>query len=498
MVIVDEKKRARYFVSLFFLQLFERFSFFGFFYILIFFCINKLSLTESQASIFAGSFTALCYVLSSLGGYVADKVLGVRRALFTGGICLLLGYSILASGDLFTDAAVYFGLAMVITGACMFVPMTLNSVSRLYAGDPAKLDSIYAYFNMANNIGALSGAILIPYLSSADSYGLENRHYGLALGVCAFGVLLALLNVFLNKQLFLSIAAPIGKKALGFKKLVTVIFGVMIFISLIATLLYFNRVISLVLVAAVIVIVGYFIYMTFQQDKEYRLKMLLLLVFIFYATIFFMTYAQKTTSFFLFNVHHVDLNVLGMRLNSQTVPGLLNTSGILIFSPLLAMYFNKMGDRLRSTSKFALCLMFAGLCYGFLFLVCLFNDPTSKVSFWWEVFAVGVFFSWAEIMATAVGLSLITQLVPTRVRGFCMGMWFLTWAVGIKMGAFIASLFASSNLESSKSSKLLGQAKIDSYLGYQELFMWIMIVTLVAAFSLFIIKRWINRVIYNN
>ncbi|MDE4988674.1 peptide transporter, partial [Francisella tularensis subsp. holarctica] len=76
------------------------------------------------------------------------------------------------------------------------------------------------------------------------------------------------------------------------------------------------------------------------------------------------TYAQKTTSFFLFNVHQVDLNVLGSKLNSQTVPGLLNTSGILIFSPILAMYFNKMGVRLRSPSKFALCLLFAGICYA--------------------------------------------------------------------------------------------------------------------------------------
>ncbi|MDE4982426.1 peptide transporter, partial [Francisella tularensis subsp. holarctica] len=78
---------------------------------------------------------------------------------------------------------------------------------------------------------------------------------------------------------------------------------------------------------------------------------------------FFMTYAQKTTSVFLFNVHHEDLNVLGIKLNSQTVPGLLNTSGILIFSPILDMYFNKMGDRIRSTSKFDLCLLFAGICY---------------------------------------------------------------------------------------------------------------------------------------
>lgn len=493
---IEEKQRTKYFISLFLLQLFERFSFFGFFYILIFFCINKLNLTESYASTFAGSFTALCYVLSSLGGFISDKALGVRRTLIAGGICLLLGYSLLATSDMLMNFSIYIGLAMIIVGACLFVPMTLNSVSRLYAGDPAKLDSIYAYFNMANNIGALSGAILIPYLSSADSYGLENRHYGIALGVCACGVLLALGNIFMNKKLFSTIAAPVGKKTLSFQQLVLAIVGIIFFVSVVTGLLYFSSLIIIVLVLAVVIIVGYFINITFQQDKEYRLKMLLLLVFIFYATIFFMTYAQKTTSFFLFNVHHVDLNVLGIKLNSQTVPGLLNTSGILIFSPILAMYFNKMGDRLRSTSKFALCLLFAGICYAFLYFVCVFNDPSSKVSFWWEVVAVGVFFSWAEIMATAVGLSLITQLVPTKVRGFCMGMWFLTWAVGIKLGAYVASLYASKDLANSKSSLLVGQAKNNSYLGYENLFMWIAIVTIVAACSLLVLKNKINNVIY--
>ncbi len=81
MQYIEEKQRTKYFISLFLLQLFERFSFFGFFYILIFFCINKLNLTESYASTFAGSFTALCYVLSSLGGFISDKALGVRRTL---------------------------------------------------------------------------------------------------------------------------------------------------------------------------------------------------------------------------------------------------------------------------------------------------------------------------------------------------------------------------------------------------------------------------------
>ncbi|MDE4961405.1 POT-type proton-dependent oligopeptide transporter, partial [Francisella tularensis] len=100
-----------------------------------------------------------------------------------------LGYSLLSTSDMLMNFSIYVGLALIIVGACLFVPMTLNSVSRLYAGDPEKLDSIYTYFNMTNNIGALSCAILIPYLSSANSYGLENRHYGIALGVCACGVL---------------------------------------------------------------------------------------------------------------------------------------------------------------------------------------------------------------------------------------------------------------------------------------------------------------------
>lgn len=497
-MLVEKSNKTRYFISLFFLQLFERFSFFGFFYILIFFCINNLALTESRAAVFAGSFTALCYMLSSLGGYISDNYLGVRRTLFVGGFNLCVGYLLLASGTTLGSLVIYLGLAMVVVGACMFVPMTLNSVSRLYSDEAEKLDSVYAYFNMANNFGALTGAILVPYLCGVGPAGADDKNYALALSVCAFGVLLALVNVFFNKKLFYSISTPIGKKALGLAQSIRLALAFAIFVGLVSVLLYNDSLVNIVLVVGVVSIVSYFIYLTFQQDKKNRLKMLLLLVFIFYAIIFFMIYAQKTTSFFLFNVHHVDLNVLGFKLNSQTVPGLLNTSGIIIFSPLLAIYFNRLGDRLSSAAKFALCLMFSGLCYGFLALVCAFSDPSLKISFWWEVFAVGVLFSWAEIMATAVGLSLITQLVPVKIRGFCMGMWFLTWALGIKLGSFFASLFASDSLEDSQNSLLVGQDKIQSFIGYEHLFIWIMVVTLGASFSLFLFKKKMNKIIHTD
>ncbi|MDE4998796.1 peptide transporter, partial [Francisella tularensis subsp. holarctica] len=81
--------------------------------------------------------------------------------------------------------------------------------------------------------------------------------------------------------------------------LVLAIIGIIFFVSVVNGLLYFSSLIIIVLVLAVVMIVGSFINITFQQDKEYRLKMLLLLVVIFYATIFFMTYAQKSTSLFL-------------------------------------------------------------------------------------------------------------------------------------------------------------------------------------------------------
>nr|WP_224768563.1 hypothetical protein [Francisella tularensis] len=70
--------------------------------------------------------------------------------------------------------------------------------------------------------------------------------------------------------------------------------------------------------------------------------------------------------------------------------------------------------------------------------MCVFNDPSSKVSIWWEVLAFGVFFSWSESMATAVGLSLITKLVPTKVRGFSTGLSFLPLSDGIELGAYFA------------------------------------------------------------
>ncbi|MDE5002760.1 peptide transporter, partial [Francisella tularensis subsp. holarctica] len=87
---------------------------------------------------------------------------------------------------------------------------------------------------------------------------------------CACGVLLALVNIFINKKLFSTIAAPVGKKTLSFKQLVLAIIGIIFFVSVVTGLLYFSSIIIIVLDLAVVMIVGYYINITFQQDKEYR------------------------------------------------------------------------------------------------------------------------------------------------------------------------------------------------------------------------------------
>ncbi len=179
-----------------------------------------------------------------------------------------------------------------------------------------------------------------------------------------------------------------------------------------------------------------------EKDPLAKRKILVAIALLFYAVFFYITYQQKFISLFLFNIHHVDLHFLGFSVNTQSVTGVLNTAVVVIMSPILATLYIKLKDKdLCLPHKFALGLLLCGCAYGLLFLACLLNTPTTKISIWWEVLAITVCFFSAELLINALGLSLMAKLLPKRIMGFAMGAWFITSAIGIKLGNMIAKLY---------------------------------------------------------
>ncbi|WP_043024549.1 peptide MFS transporter [Francisella tularensis] len=489
--MINIRKQNSFFLLCFF-EFFERFGYYGFSYTAILFFMSKygFDFTEKQAVLLFGGFASLSYVFNAIGGYVADKVFGIKRTMFLGAIFLLVGYFSLALSPYFVniDNYVYISLACIIVGSSLFKPAPTNLISRIYT-DKLKLDSVYTYFYMSINMGSLSASLLIPVL--ATKYG-----YTAAYGVCSVGFAIGILNSLLSYASIKDIGNEVDFRNMGYPRTILIVSVFIIAIIGLSVILQTNDTINYILWFGAGLIFGVFAFQIYvEKDPSSRKKIVAAIILLVYAVLFFIIYQQKSTSFFLFNVHHVNLNLFGYSVNPQSIPGVLNTAGVIILSPILALIYTKLGKKDFSLPfKFALGILLCGLAYGSMFLACLINDPTAKVSILWEVLAITIFFSAGELLISALGLSLMAKLLPQRITGFAMGTWFITSAIGIKIGTTIAQA-VTSGIQYDESKGFDTQMTISSFHKYQDLFGYVSLVAIVFAVIAFVIGKKLNKMI---
>ncbi|AXA33901.1 peptide MFS transporter [Francisella adeliensis] len=487
---MNVRKQNPFFMLCFF-EYFERFGYYGFSYtsILFFMSNNGFNFDETQAVLLFGSFAALSYVFNAVGGVIADRVLGIKRTMFVGGVMLLIGYALLAiSAMIVFKPLIYVAVATVVLGAALFKPAPTNLISRIYT-DHSKIDSLYTIFYMSINLGSLTASLFIPYLAS-------NFGYTFTYSLCSVGFILAIANTLLSYGSIKNVDNSVGHLSLNISMYLKLVFGILSTVFLLSVILAHGNLADLVLWGGALLIFTIFGMQIFvEKDPLAKRKILVAIVLLFYAVVFFCIYQQKFTSFLLFNIHHVDLHFLGFSVNAQSVPGVLNTAGVVLLSPILATIYIKLKDRdLCLPHKFALGILLCGSAYGVLFLACFLNVPTSKISIWWEVLAITVCFSSAELLISALGLALMAKLLPKRIMGFAMGTWFITSAIGIKLGTMIAT-YTSSGVKYDTSKGFDTETTIASYYGYQHLFGSIFVVAFVIAIFAFLIGKKLNKMI---
>ena len=472
-----------------FLEFFERFGYYGFNYISIYFYISKLGFSEASATTLMGGFAALTYVFNAVGGYVADNVLGIKRTMFSGVALLCLGYATLAIGSPISSTFVYAALTMIILGSCLFKPAPTNLIASIYGHDTKLLDSTYTLFYMSINMGSFCSSLLLPVL--AKNYG-----YTSALLLCSVGLLSGIIYNVFNYNSIRHIDNAVGKEPINIKKVIPFVFSIFAGFLFVMTMLQNDSYINILLTVASVVIFSIFFYqIVIEKDKAQRNKMIVAIILLLYAVVFFVIYQQKNTSFMLFNKHHVNLNVFGWEINPQTVPGLLGTAGIILLSPIFAKIYRNLGDRdLSLPHKFAIGLTLSACAYGLLYFVCLATDPLAKISFAWEILSISIFFASSELLISALGVSLMAQLMPKRMRGFAMGTWFITSALGIKLGSYVASLVAN-NKTSAIDIAYSAADQAASFMRYEFLFRDIFITGLIAAIIAFIFANKLKRMI---
>jgi POT family proton-dependent oligopeptide transporter len=173
---------------LFFTEMWERFSYYGMRALLVMFFTASLmdsgwGWPEAHAYKLFGTYTALVYLSTMLGGYFADKIWGYRKAVIVGAVLMTLGH---ASMALETQWSIYTGLTLLVFGSGFFKPNMTSIISHMYKKHPEKKDGAYTIFYMGVNAGAFLGILLCGYLGEKVGWSIG---FGLAGIFMLFGAL---------------------------------------------------------------------------------------------------------------------------------------------------------------------------------------------------------------------------------------------------------------------------------------------------------------------
>lgn len=429
-------RQPKPFFMIFFVELWERFGYYGVQGILAVFFVKQLGFSQEQAFITFGAFAALVYGLISIGGYVGDHLLGTKRTMVLGAVVLALGY-FMTGLSLHKPDMIFIALGTIAVGNGLFKANPASLLSKCYPPKDPRLDGAFTLFYMSINIGSLLSLSLAPVI--ADKYG-----YAVTYNLCGVGLVVALLVYFCCRGMVRDIGSEPDTKSVNFKNLLLVLIGTVVMVYICAWLMHNVKVANIVLIVLSIIVIFFFFREAFKQKKSDRNRMYVAFILMIEAVLFYILYAQMPTSLNFFAINNVHHEILGIAINPVSFQA-LNPFWVVVASPILASLYTRFGAKgkdLTMPAKFTLGMFLCSL--GFLTAAAAglwFADAQGLTSPWFVVL-VYLFQSLGELMISALGLAMVAALVPQYLMGFILGMWFLTQAAAFLLGGYVATFTA--------------------------------------------------------
>jgi POT family proton-dependent oligopeptide transporter len=474
--------------TLFFTEMWERFSFYGMRALLVLFLVDAiarggLGLDDKTATAIYGLYTAAVYIVALPGGWIADRLIGAQKAVLYGGILISLGsFGLWLSPN---ASMFYLGLIVIILGVGLLKPNISALVADLYPEGGGRRDAGFTLFYMGINLGAFIGPLITAWLAQVYGWrvGFMAAGIGMALGVVQFLVTrqhLGSAGVRPHVAVGTDLSGAwrslwIGSAILGV--LVALPFLGVVKVSPIALQAY--GIYAIVGMAAL-----YFAYLLFFAglDGVERKRVLVLIVLFLACALFWSGFEQAGSSLNLFAERYTDRVVGAFTLPAGWFQS-LNAIFIVIFAPVFSAIWVNLARRNLDPStpvKFALGLI--GMAVGFLmmFLAARIVADGLPAAAYWLVLTY-LFHTFGELCLSPVGLSSVTKLVPQRFVGQSLGIWFLGASLGSLVAGKIAGEFDADNV-----SAMPGQ--------YLDIF-WFGMVAAVVLFLLSpVVKRWMGGV----
>ena len=451
--------------TLFFTEMWERFSFYGLRPLLVLFMSAAIAsggfdIPREQASAIVGIYAASVYLASLPGGWVADRLLGLRRAIMCGAVLISAGHiSISLSSFAHSRVPFFVGLVVIALGTGLLKPNISAIVGDLYPEGGARRDAGFSIFYMGINAGAVLGQIMTGLLGEkvAWHFGFGAAGVGMLIGLGVFAVRSkrTLGNLGLEptrhpdpvvqsrreRTIKISLAAGLGALT------VVIVLAALRIIHLDPQVI--GKYMTYVLVGIAVVYFGY-IFVAGGLDSNEKKRVGVIFILFVFAAIFWAAFEQAPTSLNLFAKDFTRRTFFGWEVPAIWFQS-INSVFIVLLAPFFAAMWQKFssaGRPLSSPFRFAIALLFAAIGFGLMIPAANFLVSTKgliKVSAMWLVMSY-LFQTIGELCLSPVGLSSMTKLSPRRYVGQMMGIWFLASSVGNLIAGLVGGRVDPKNL----------------------------------------------------
>ena len=426
--------------TLFFTEMWERFSYYGMRALLVLYLVNSLNYSESDALHIYAVYTGLVYLTPLIGGYLADRFLGTQKSIFIGGLTMMIGHFLMAFPDY-----LYLAIGMLIIGNGYFKPNISSLLGKLYKSNDVRRDSGFSIFYVGINVGAFLAPLIVGYVGETI-----NWHYGFA--IAGFGMLAGLIQFYYGQNKIIKEDTTQQSRKLKSADwgLITIIS--IINIPLILLILEVNEVINnyfFEIFLALVTFISFYLLTRKKQllpAKEDLKKIVYIGVLSIFVIFFWMGFEQAGGSLTLFANNSVDRNFLGFIIPASFFQS-INPLIIILIGPMIANFWLRVDrgkSNINTPQKMGLGLLL--LAGGFFLITLVNNSSDSAISLWW---LVGVYFlhTLGELCLSPIGLSMVSKVSPRKIASLMMGFWFLSSAVANFMAGKLPGILQANNLD---------------------------------------------------
>ena len=441
--------------TLFFTEMWERFSFYGLRAILFLYMTTELAkgglaLPRPYAGLIMGTYTSSVYWTPLVGGWLADKWIGARRAVLIGGILIACGHFSMAIA---TMPNFYLGLTLIALGTGFLKPNVSTMVGFLYDKDDDRRDAGFSIFYMGINTGALLAPLVVGYLGQNIEW-----HYGF--GAAGIFMLFGLIQYVLGKNRLRGIGEPPprgkvppspaekGNGSPDFEVITALLALAGAAVGFFAGFVWGRAgLIGTIFPMVVGFFFGYIAGTCRHLNRDEAFRVGIIFILFLFAIVFWMSFEQAATSLTLFADKLTRLNLFGFRFPSSWYQS-VEPVFVLCLAPVFALIWQRLRKKNPSSAiKFAIALVFAGLAFGLVAFASRLAPTSSgplpdslRLSPMW---LVGVYFlqSLGELCLSPVGLSSITKISPGKMVGLMMGIWFLALSIGNYLAGIMGGMF---------------------------------------------------------